>query len=223
MARGGLASYILTGLLIGALVGVPGGIARASEGSKGSNDSSKSSTDSSKSSTDSSKSSAGSSDNSKNSTDNSPKDSTQWSTDGTSDSTGKHRGAVIISVALLVLAVGASVVGVVREMAAAEEAPKLKMLARFLQRNHALVTRDLLMGEGPVLRAWTRALGLSAVERERLGQALAGSPEQAQLLAALNGSIDEGRARRFAAGFARVSQRALGPARFRDLALAATR
>jgi hypothetical protein len=130
---------------------------------------------------------------------------------------------VIVSVALLVLAVGASVVGVVRALAAAEEGPKLKMLARFLQRNHALVARDVVMGEGPLLRSWTRTLGLSAAERERLGQALLGSAEQAQLLAALNGPIDEARARRFAAGFAQLGRRALGPARLRDLALATGR
>jgi len=69
--------------------------------------------------------------------------------------------------------------------------------------------------------AWSRALGLTVAERERLGRALAGSPEQAQLLGALNGPIDEGRARRFATGFAQLGRRALGQTRFRDLALAA--
>jgi hypothetical protein len=213
MAIGGRASYIVAGLLIGALVCGPAGRLEASEGSKGSNDSSKSSTDSSNSSTDSSNKS-------ENSTEGSPRESTQGTTDGTSDSSAKRRGAVIISVALLIIAVGASAMGVVRALAQAEEQPRLQMLARFLQRNHALVTRDVMMGEGPMLSGWTRGLGLTAAERERLGRALAGSAEQAQLLAALDGPIDEARARRFATGFAQLGRRALGPARFRDLALA---
>jgi hypothetical protein len=104
-----------------------------------------------------------------------------------------------------------------------QDQQKVQALARFLQRNHALVARDVVTGEGPMLGAWGRALGLSAAERERLGMVLVGSPEQGELLDALDGGMDEGRARRFAVGFTRLGRRALGQGRFREIALAAGR
>jgi hypothetical protein len=96
-------------------------------------------------------------------------------------------------------------------------------LATFLQRHHAQVARDLMTGEGPVLAGWGRELGLSTGERDRLGAVLLGSPEQGELLQALDGRMDEARARRFAAGFTRLGRRAVGEGRFREIALAAGR
>jgi hypothetical protein len=219
MAVGGRISHILSGLLIGLLLGGAPRPARASDGSKGSNDSSKGSTDSSNSSTDSSNNSNDSSNRSENSTEGSPKESTE----GTSDGSSKNKGAVLVTVALGLVAVGATTLGVVRALAQVDERKRTRQLANFLQRNHALVARDVVLAEGPVLADWARALGLSAAERERLGQALEGSSEQGELLAALDGRIDEARARRFAIGFAQLGRRALGESRFRAIALAATR
>jgi hypothetical protein len=215
MVAGGRGRHIIVGLLVGALLGGSARGALASEGSKGSNDSSNSSTDSSQNSTDSSN-------RSENSTESSPKDSSEGSSDGSS----KNQGAVLVSVALLLVGVGATVVGVVKAtgaLAQADEPRRLRMLARFLQRHHALVARDVVMGEGPLLAAWSRSLGLSTAEGERLSRSLDGSPEQAELLAALNGSIDKDRARRFAVAFTRVGRRALGDERLRAVALAALR
>jgi hypothetical protein len=215
MAFGERACTFIGGVLIGTLLGGPPRLAFGGDSSKGSNDSSGTSTDSSKNSTDSSN-------RSENSTESSPKDSSEGSSDGSS----KRKGAVLISVALLLVAVGATTVGLVRTsgaLAQADEQQKMRQLARFLQRHHALVARDVVMGEGPLLSAWGRALGLRVGERELLSRCLDGSPEQAELLAALDGSIDEGRARRFAVGFTRLGQRALGDQRFRAIALAALR
>ena len=129
----------------------------------------------------------------------------------------------MVTVVLALVAVGATAIGVVSALAQADEQSRTRRLAQFLQRNHALVTRDVVMAEGPVLADWGRALGLTAIERERLGQAMAGSAEQAELLAALDGRIDSSRARRFALGFAQLGRRALGEQRFRAIARSATR
>jgi hypothetical protein len=191
----------------------------SSDGSKGSNDSSKSSGDSSKSSGDSSDRSG---QNSEDSTRDSPKNSTQ----GTTDESSNSKGGAALSGALLIVVVGASVLGGVlssRLTTRRQDQQNVRALARFLRRNHALVIRDVAMGDGPMLAAWSSALGLSTTERERLAQSLDGSAEQTELLQALDGDIDDGRARRFAADFARVGQRALGGERFRAIALAAGR
>jgi hypothetical protein len=219
MAFGKRARIFIGGVLIGTLLGGPPRLVFGGDSSKGSNDSSGTSTDSSKNSTDSSN-------RSENSTENSPKDSTEESSDGTSDSSDKRKGAVIISVALLLVALGATTIGLLRAsgaLAQADEQQKMRQLARFLQRHHPLVARDVVMGEGPLLSAWGRALGLGAGERDRLSRLLDGSAEQAELLAALDGRIDEGRARRFAVGFTRLGQRALGDQRMRAIAIAALR
>jgi hypothetical protein len=211
MAFGKRVCTFIGGVLIGTLLGGPPRLAFGGDSSKGSNDSSGTSTDSSKNSTDSSN-------RSENSTESSPQDS--------SDGSSKRKGAVLISVALLLVAVGATTVGLVRTsgaLAQADEQQKMRQLARFLQRHHALVARDVVMAEGPLLSAWGRALGLGAGEREQLSRCLDGSREQAELLGALDGRIDEGRARRFAVGFARLGQRALGDRRLRAIALAALR
>jgi len=75
---------------------------------------------------------------------------------------------------------------------------------------------------GPVLAAWSRDLRLSNQERQLLRRALDGSAEQGALLEALDGPIDETRARRFAAAFLRVTERALGKARTGALVTRAT-
>jgi hypothetical protein len=190
----------------------------SSEGSKGSDDSSRTSGDSSKRSGASSEDSGHGS---KNSTDNSPRNSSRWTTDESS----KGKTATTVSVAALIVVVGAAVLSGVlaTRNSRRQDQQKAQALAKFLQRNHALVARDVVTGEGPMLGAWGRALGLSAGERERLGVVLVGSPEQGELLAALDGGMDEGRARRFAVGFTRLGRRALGQERFREIALAAGR
>jgi hypothetical protein len=154
---------------------------------------------------------------SRNSTQNSPRDS--------SDGSSKSKGGQALSVgALVVLVGGLTVTGVLSSAASSKrDQQRVQALATFLQRNHPLVARDLVAGEGPLLAAWGRGLGLTPAERERLGAALLGSAEQAELLEALDGRIDEARARRFAAGFTRLGRRALGEQRFRGVALAAER
>ncbi len=222
MVAGGCARFVLSGVLIGALLvgGVrPGLASEGSEGSKGSDNSSNSSNDSSGNSNDSSN-------RSENSTEASPERSTNGTTEESSDGSSQKRGTVLISVALLLVAVGATAIGLVRAtgaLARADEPRKMRLLARFLQRNHAQVARDMAVGEGPLLAAWTRGLGLTAAERDRLSRTLDGSREQGELLAALDGRIDEGRARRFAVAFTRVGRRALGDDRLRAVALAAVR
>jgi hypothetical protein len=226
---------VVTGALVGALtcgrVGRPG-LARAGEASRSdsksdnSSDGSKGSNDSSRTSGDSSKRSGASSEESghgsKNSTDNSPQNSTRWSTD---ESTRSKSASAISVAALIVVVAGLAVSATLASRAGSrrQDQQKVQALARFLQRNHALVARDLVTGEGPLLAAWGRALGLTAVERERLGLVLVGSPEQSELLQALDGGMDEGRARRFAVGFTRLGRRALGEGRFRQIALAVDR
>lgn len=199
--------------------------------SGGSSNSSSSGSDSSKGSNDSSNSSQGSSDNSRgsskdsdNSTQNSPKKTSDYTTNGTSDWSTKSHGAHVFSIALAVVAVGATVVGVVaakgsnqqpRQVATAE-------LAGFMRRQHALLTHDVTMAEGPVFEAWAHDLQLTAPERAQVRRALDGAPEQGLLLEALNGTIDERRAERFASAFLRVTARAIGPARTKTLVARAT-
>jgi hypothetical protein len=220
---GARSGHLLVGILVGVLA-VTG--PRAAAGGEGSHSDSKSdnssdskgSADSSKSSGDSSKNSNGSSDRSGHATENSPRESSRGSSDESTNSNGGHA----ISIALVVLVVGGLVLGgVLTTRATGQDRQRTQALAKFLQRNHALVVRDVALGEGPLLASWERSLGLAPGERERLGRALAGSPEQTELLQALDGRIDEGRARRFAASFTRVARRSLGPSRLQQLTLAA--
>jgi hypothetical protein len=204
---------MVTSVIIGALVGgahaAGSGSNSSSDGSKGSDDSSRSSGDSSKNSGDSSGESGRGS---RNSTENSPRDSSQ-------DSSNSKGGAALSVGALIVVVGGLMASGVVVSVASSRRnQQRVQALATFLQRNHALVTRDLVAGDGPLLASWGRGLGLTAAERDRLGAALLGSPEQTELLQALDGRIDEARARRFAAGFTRLGRRALGEQRFRSVA-----
>jgi hypothetical protein len=209
---------VSAGLVATLLAGAPARANDSSKGSGGSNDSSKNSGDSSKNSGDSSQNSGKGSEDS---TQNSPKNSTK----GTSDESTNSKGGAAISIGLALVVVGASVVGGVfaSRSSSRRERAHTQALMRFLQRNHALVTRDVVLAEGPLLATWSRDLGLADDQRDRLGAALDGSPEQAALLDALDGPVDEARAQRFAAGFAQVGRRALGDERFRRLVLAAHR
>lgn len=222
-------TYILSATLLGAPVGHANageGSTRSesrsndsSDGSKGSNDSSRTSGDSSKRSGESSQ---GSGQRSEDSSERSPSESIRWTTRESSES----KGGTAVSGALLIMVVGGSVVGGIlssRGSSKRQEQQEARALARFLQRHHALIARDVVLGEGPLLAAWGNSLGLTAAERERLGLALDGSTEQTELLQALNGNIDETRARRFAASFARLSGRTLGRARFAAVVHAASR
>jgi hypothetical protein len=220
---------VLSGLLLVA-VSAPAapGRAWASEGSKGSNgssDGSKGSNDSSKMSGDSSESSKGSLDNSDQKSKDSSADSSKDSTDNTTDESSKNKTTTTVSAALLILTVGAAAVGLVAASRATwkDDDRRAQALARFLQRNHAMLTRDLVLGEGPMLAGWARTMGLDAAERARVERGLAGSAEQTALVRALDGRIDQRRARSFAASFVRLHLRALGPERVGAIALAANR
>jgi hypothetical protein len=130
----------------------------------------------------------------------------------------------VFSIALAVVAVGATVVGVVAGRGNAQPRQvATAALAGFMRRQHALLTHDVTMADGPVFEAWAHDLKLTPPERARVRRALDGSPEQGLLLEALNGPIDERRAERFAATFLRVTARAIGPARTRALVANATR
>jgi hypothetical protein len=131
----------------------------------------------------------------------------------------------VLSIALVVVAVGATVVGTLAANATQKQQQQRAALAlaEFMRRQHPLLTHDVVMGEGPVLAAWMHDLGLGAAERAELRRALDGAPEQGLLLAALDGPIDQVRAQRFAAAFVRVTRRALGPARADALILRAVR
>jgi hypothetical protein len=217
---------VLSGLLLVALAAPAGpGRAWASAGSKGSDGSSKGSNDSSKTSGDSSDSSKGSLDNSDQKSEDSSADSSKESTDNTTDESSKSKGATTVSAALLILTVGAAAVGLVAASRATwkNDDRRAQALARFLQRNHAMLTRDLVLGEGPMLDGWGRTMGLDAAERARVERGLAGSAEQTALVRALDGPIDRRRARSFAASFVRLHLRALGAERVGAIALAANR
>jgi hypothetical protein len=214
--------HLLVGILVGLMAVAQRRLASA-EGSRSDSKSdnssdSKGSNDSSKSSGDSSKSSGDSFNRSGHSTENSPRDSSKGSSDESTHSNGGHA----LSIALVVLVVGGIVVGgILTTRSSSRDQQRTQALVRFMQRNHALLVRDLATGEGPLLTSWGRALGLAAAERERLGRTLAGSPEQTELLQALDGRIDEPRARRFAASFTRVARRSLGNGRLKEITLAA--
>jgi len=201
------------------------GQGQSSSGSSNSSDSSKGSGDSSNSSNDSSHSSNDSSKSSNNSTQNSPKNASDWTTKSSSDWTTHSHGAHMFSIALLVVGVGATVLGVVLTDRSHHGPPPAAALAGFMRRQHALLLHDVSTGEGPVLDAWAHDLGLTIAERGRLLRALEGSAEQSALIEALDGPIDDAQAERFGAAFLRVTGRALGPRRTRALvarAIAAT-
>jgi hypothetical protein len=190
----------------------------SSQGSKGSNsdgsnNSSKSSGDSSNSSHDSSKSSNGS-------TQNSPQRSADWSSEETADSSTRSRGAQFFWAGSAVVLLGASIVGTVlgaRSRARAGTVPNAVALAAFMRENHAVLTHDVAMTRGPVFDAWSRELGLTAADGTRVALAMEGSSEQTELMSALDGSIDANRAAQFSAAFFRVTARALGPVRTKEL------
>jgi hypothetical protein len=195
------------------------GTSSNSSGSSGGSDSSKGSNDSSNSSEGSSGQSRGTSKDSNNSTQNSPKNTSDYTTKGSSDWSTNSRGAHVFSIALAVVAVGATVVGVIvakrgnaqpKQVATAE-------LAGFMRRQHPLLTHDVTLAEGPVFDAWAHDLQLTRRERALVRHALEGSAEQTALLEALDGPIDERRAERFAGAYLKVPLRALGRARTQAL------
>jgi hypothetical protein len=197
------------------------GSSNGSDSSKGSGDSSNSSNDSSKSSEDSSHSSDGSSKDSDNSTQNSPKNSSDYTTDhttkGSTDWTTHSHGAHVFSVVMVVVAVGATVLGIALTDRSRSGPPPAAALAGFMRRQHAMLLHDVSTGDGPVLDAWAHDLRLTVVEKRRLRRVLDGSEEQDALIDALDGTIDDAHAERFGAAFVRVTDRALGRTRTRAL------
>jgi hypothetical protein len=192
-----------------------GGDSASSKDSNSSNGSNESS-NSSKGTSDDSRASSKSSDNS---TQNSPKNSSDYTTRHSSDWTTHSRDGHVFSVVMLVVSVGATVVGVLVAKGSGRQSQQqaATALADTMRRQHPLLTHDVATARGPVLDAWAHDLRLTDAERRRLIQALEGSAEQGQLLEALDGRIDEGHARRFGAAFLRLTQRAVGPARTRGI------
>ena len=180
-------------------------------------DSSNSSGDSSNSSKGSSDNSGGSSKDSNNSTQNSPKNSSDYTTNSSSDWTTNSHGAHVLSIAVAVVLVGATVVGIAATHKSHQEQQARVALAAFMRRQHGLLTHDVTMAEGPLLVAWTHDLKLTSADQQRLERALDGSHEQGALLEALDGPIDERHAERFAGSFMRLAQRALGAERTRAM------
>ena len=221
--------WLLSG---GILLSASRGVLASGEGGGSQSNSSNGSGDSSNGSKDSSNTSEGTSDNSRgssadsdNSTKNSPKNTTDYTSKGSSDWTTNSRGAHIFSIALAVVLVGAAVVGTVATNKSHEQNQRLATaaLVTFMRRQHALLTHDVALGDGPVLDAWAYDLRLTPAERRRLREALEGSVEQGRLLEALDGPIDAERARRFGTAFMQVTGRALGPSRARALVSRAVR
>jgi hypothetical protein len=203
-----------------------------SSGSGSGGESSSKDSDSSNGSNDSSNSSKGSSDNShasskdsNNSTQHSPENTSDYTTRHGSDWTTHSKDAHVISGIFLVVSVGATVVGVLvgKSTQKAQQQQTATALAETMRRQHPLLTHDLATARGPVLDAWAHDMRLTGGERRRLARALEGSAEQGELLQALDGRIDEARARRFGAAFIRVTQRALGPARTKTIVERAVR
>lgn len=188
----------------------------SSQGSNGSGDSSRSSGDSSKNSGDSSKGSG-------DSTQNSPKSSSDSSSKGTTDESTNSPGGHQVSIALGVIAVGATVAGVLIGVSLTQQRAERraeKALAAYMRRNHPVVTHDVALGRGPILDAWTHALGLTRIERRDFSLLMTGSAEQTALIEALDApdpGIDDERARRFAGAFFHLTERAIGPTRAREL------
>src|SRR4051812_41508070 len=123
------------------------GSSNGSDSSKGSGDSSNSSNDSSKSSEDWSHSSDGSSKDSDNSTQNSPKNSSDYTTDhttkGSTDWTTHSHGAHVFSVVMVVVAVGATVLGIALTDRSRSGPPPAAALAGFMRRQHAMLLHDV--------------------------------------------------------------------------------
>lgn len=229
-------------VLLASLLATTSGVPRARASGESGGGSSSSSGDSSNSkgsnfsngSNDSSNSSKGTSDNSQasskdsnNSTQNSPQNSSDYTTRHSSDWSTKSRDGHIFSIVLLVVSIGAVAVGVgltvAKDARRASRQEAERELAAFMRRQHPLLTHDVATGRGAVLAAWSHDLGLDARERALLARALDGSREQGALLEALDGKIDEARARRFAGAFFTVTARALGPARTKALVERAAR
>jgi hypothetical protein len=129
-------------------------------------------------------------------------------------------------VASAVVLLGASVGGTALGMSATQrrkEREAAAAVAAFMRRHHALLTHDVVMAGGLVLDAWGHDLGLSATEKRRLRRTLEGSAEQGALVDALDGPIDERKARRFSAAFLRATERAVGKTRAKALVASSSR
>jgi hypothetical protein len=193
-----------------------------SNGSSSNSGSSNGSGDSSDSSKSSSDNSHGSSKDSGNSTQNSPKNSTDYTSNSSSDWTTNDHGAHVFSIALAVVLVGATAVGLAVSARSRRQQQARVALAGFMRHQHGLLTHDVTLAEGPLLVAWSHDLKLSATDEHRLQRALDGSQEQGNLLSALDGPIDERQADRFAGAFMKLATRALGHDRARAM-VSATR
>jgi hypothetical protein len=222
-ARGGLMVCVCAALCLGPGVAWASGQGNTQTGSSNTS-SSNSHSDSSNSSGDSSNSSKGSSDDSgasskdsNNSTQNSPKNSSDYTTHSSSDWTTNSHGAHVLSIAVAVVLVGATVVGLAASHKSHQEQQAKLALAAFMRKQHGLLTHDVTMAVGPLLVAWSHDLKLNAADQMRFERALDGSPEQGALLEALDGPIDERHAERFAGSFMKLTERALGSARTRAM------
>jgi hypothetical protein len=214
-----IASFIVIGCL--ALPARAGEASASESNTSGEGGSSEASGGSSDSSEGTSQGSAESSENSKGS---SNQESTEETTTESSRETTRSEGGQALSIGTAVLIVGVAVVGAVFAIGSSigdDEAAAA--LGDYLRRHHAMVTRDVLLARGPSLDAWCSEIGLARDERERLLQALDGSPEQAALLASLTGDLGADHARAFAAAFVTIAGRVLGEERIAELTARARR
>lgn len=90
-------------------------------------------------------------------------------------------------------------------------------MLRYLREHHALVTRDVIEGDGIIFDGWYVALGLTDAERGLMRQALDATDEQDSMLAALDHVDSLEKARQFSGAFVSVLRRALGDERVKAL------
>ncbi len=123
--------------------------------------------------------------------------------------------AVLIGVGVIAVSIGGAYA---TEAAAAAEEAAAARLEDYLRTNHALIARDISLGQGLVIEAWLHDLKLKPEECKRLLAHLSGSAEQRDMLIALDGSLSSIRVRSFASAFTRLLLRDLSAARVFDLA-----
>lgn len=139
-------------------------------------------------------------------------DSAEHSTQGSASELVATASVIVVSGATVALGAWALVAVTVHK----RRANDARML-RYLREHHALVARDVMESDGPLLEGWYVALGLTADERLRAKQALDATDEQASMLAALDSLDSVEQARRFAGAFVSALTRALGETRVRVL------
>ncbi len=144
---------------------------------------------------------------------------TSNSSEATSRSESFKQNRTLVVVLIAVGAVALSVAGGYATAAAESvNAVAAAELESYLRTNHALVARDISLGEGALLHAWLHDLRLLPEERAHVERELPGSSEQNEMLAALDGTLSVERATNFAAAFHGLLARTLPAERVKFLA-----